>query len=121
MLPRHNGSGLALCSCSVLLPGIYAESGRHASYHQDSNPLSYVDRVGLDRFYNLRSACTRTPEISTCREKIHSVLSKVRESLRRRRSKYSRIILRTIRCIRRRTIRYEHLIFLAMQNVQNVL
>lgn len=113
MLPRHNGSGLALCSCSVLLPGIYAESGRHASYHQDSNPLSYVDRVGLDRFYNLRSACTRTPEISTCREKIHSVLSKVRESLRRRRSKYSRIILRTIR--------YAHVIFLAMQNVQNVL
>lgn len=73
MLPRHNGSGLALCSCTVLLPGIYAESGRHASYHQDSNPLSYVDRVGLDRFYNLRSPCTRASEISTWRERIRSL------------------------------------------------
>ena len=82
MLPRHNGSGLALCSCSVLLPGIYAESGRHASYHQDSNPLSYVDRVGLDRFYNLRSPCTHVPEISTRREKILAVSSKVCKSSR---------------------------------------
>lgn len=31
-------------------------------------PLSYVGRVGLDRFYNLRSPRTRVAEISTCRE-----------------------------------------------------
>lgn len=33
-----------------------------------ATPLSYVGRVGLDRFYNLRSPRTRVAEISTCRE-----------------------------------------------------
>lgn len=62
MLQRHNGLGLL---CTVLQPGIYAESGRHASYDWDSNPLNYVDHVGLDRFYNLRSQNARITEIST--------------------------------------------------------
>jgi len=33
-----------------------------------ATPLSYVGRVGLDRFYNLRSPRTRVVEISSCRE-----------------------------------------------------
>lgn len=54
LLRYYSASGVFMPSLAAML---------HTT--RDSNPLSYVDRVALDRFYNLRSPTIHVIEITT--------------------------------------------------------